>query len=71
MIKVASVELYRDQEVSSMVTKTYQEEVRGYLEITWAPQHVVFHMPRGNIIAYKADRIHEIVTYNEEQQNDS
>jgi hypothetical protein len=60
-MKVASVELYRQGEVSPMVSKTYIEEVRGHVRIEWHPHHVAFVMKNNTIIAYKADRIHEIV----------
>jgi hypothetical protein len=62
MIRVASVELYRQGETSPMVAKTYHEEVRGVRKIEWTPRHVVFHMNDDIIVAYNADRVHEVVT---------
>jgi hypothetical protein len=67
-MKVASVELYRDGEVSPMVSKTHIEEVRGHVRIEWTPHHVVFVMKDSGIIAYKADRVHEIVEHFEEEK---
>lgn len=43
-----------------------REEVRGYDIIEWAPNHVVFHMKDGTTLAYRADRVIELVTYVEE-----
>jgi hypothetical protein len=67
MIKNAQVTLIRDGEVSAIVNRTYAEDVSGFERIEWTPHHVVFHMPDGAMFAYKADRIYEIVTYNEEE----
>jgi hypothetical protein len=50
-----------------MVSKTYREEVRGFRKIEWTPQHIVFHMKDDTMIAYKADRVHEIITADEEE----
>jgi hypothetical protein len=65
-MNIANVELYRLGEVSPMVSKTYQEEVRGFQKIEWAPQHIIFHMKDETLIAYKADRVHELTTMIEE-----
>lgn len=67
-MKIAHVTLIRDEEPSAIVTKHYREEVRGFDSIQWAPSHVVFKMVDGTIIAYHADRIHELVTYIEEEE---
>ena len=66
-MKVANVTLIRDGETSPMVSRTYTEEVRGFSRIEWSPSHVVFYMKDDTIIAYKADRVHELVTYNENE----
>jgi hypothetical protein len=65
-MKVAAVTFVRDGEVSAIVNKTYVEEVRGFSDIQWTSTHVVFNMNDETIIAFKADRVHELVTYNEE-----
>ena len=66
-MKVAYIELYRIGETSPMVSKIYREEVRGFRKIEWTPQHIVFHMKDDTMIAYKADRVHEIITAREEE----
>ncbi len=60
-MKVAQVELYRIGESSPMVSKTYFEKVSGHIRIEWTPHHVVFVMKDSTVLAYKADRVHEIV----------
>lgn len=67
MKKIASVTLIREGEVSAIMNKTYVEEVRGFVSIEWAPSHVVFKMFDGTLIAYKASRIYELTTHNEEE----
>ena len=66
-MKVAIATLIRDGETSPMVTRTYVEEVRGFSRIEWSPSHVVFYMKDDTIIAYKADRVHELVTHFEDE----
>ena len=65
-MEVADVTLVRNGEVSAIMNKTYVEEVRGFSDIRWTSTHVVFNMVDGTIIAYKADRIYELVTHIEE-----
>ena len=67
-MKVAHVELYRIGEASPMVSKTYQEAVVDFRKIEWAPQHIVFHMKDDTMIAYKADRVHEIIVASNEEE---
>lgn len=63
---VAAVTLVRGEDsASAIMNKKYVEEVRGYVDIMWAPQHVVFNMKDGTTIAYHADRVYEIVTSEE------
>lgn len=71
-MKSAIVTLIREGEVSPMMINTYEETVRGILSIQYTPHHVVFQIQSGSIfdkdvIAYKADRIHEFFTYEEEE----
>ena len=66
MINIAHVTLIRDGDASAIMNRTYVEEVRGFFDITWAPNHVIFNMNDGTSVAYKADRVHELVTYKEE-----
>lgn len=65
-MKVAMVTLIRDTDPSPIMNQNYVEEVRGFSDIQWTSTHVVFNMVDGTIIAYKADRIYELVTHNEE-----
>jgi len=69
MVKSATVTLIRDGDssASSILNKFYDETVRGFDRIEWAPHHVVFYMTKQIEIAYKADRVHELVTYYEEE----
>lgn len=66
MTKIAFVTLVRDDAVSSIERKTYVEEVRGFVDITWAPKHVVFNMENGFIIAYNADHVCKIFSHEDE-----
>lgn len=67
-MKSASVTLVRDGEVSPMLAKTYQENIRGIIDIVYAPHHVVFILEDGCECAYKAEHIEEFATFYEEDQ---
>lgn len=41
------------------------EEVRGYNDIEWTHTHVVFIMNNRNVVAYRADTVLELSTYDE------
>jgi hypothetical protein len=66
-MKSATVTLIRDGEISPMMSRTYVEEVRGISDIQSTPTHIVFELNDGNVIGYKADRVYEFVTYNEDE----
>ncbi len=55
-----------EDEASTIMTRRYREDVRGYKEIRWTPSHVVFDMEDGTLVAYHTDRVFEVVTYKEE-----
>ena len=58
------VTLVRQEDaVSAIMTKNYAEDFRGVERIDWQPQHVVFNFGDGQLIAIRADRILEIVSY--------
>jgi hypothetical protein len=50
-------------DVSAIMTKTYSESFRGVERIEWQPHHVVFYFGDGQVAAIRADRILEIVSY--------
>jgi len=65
-MKVANVTLIRDEhETSAIMNSTYVEEVRGYESIDFGHTHIVFHMVDNNLIAYRADRVFDMATYEE------
>lgn len=66
-MRTATVTLIREGEVSPFVSRTYDENIRGIVDIKPTPTHIMFVLSDGNIIAYKADRIHEFVTYDEDE----
>jgi hypothetical protein len=68
-MKVAIVTLVRDVEeaAASVFNVNYTENVRGFSEIVWAPSHIVFQYENGNVIAYKADRVFELVVTTEDE----
>jgi len=66
-MKSATVTLILDGEISPMMSKTYQENIRGLIDIVYTPHHVVFVLKDNREVAYKADRIHEFLTYNEDE----
>ena len=66
-MKCATVTLIREGKSSPMLSKTYNESVRGIKDIVYTDYHVVFVLGNDNEVAYKADRIHEFVTYEEEE----
>jgi hypothetical protein len=49
-------------ESSTILSKTYTEEIRGVERIDWQPHHICFYFVDGNLFAVKADRIIEIIT---------
>jgi len=65
-MKSASVTLIRDGEVSSMLAKTYNESIRGIVDIIYQPNYIVFILEDKSEVAYKAERIQEFQTYYEE-----
>lgn len=67
-MKLANVTLIRDKQ-SPIFENTYIETV-PFWKITWAPQHVIFHVDEADVnelVVYRADRIHELVTEDLEQ----
>ena len=66
-MKSASVTLIRDGEVSPMLAKTYNESIRGIVDIIYQPHHIVFILEDKSEVAYKAERIQEFQTYYEEE----
>ena len=64
-MKLAHVTLVRDEPATAtIIAKQYIETV-PFWKITWAPQHVVFHVDEADendIVVYRADRIYELVT---------
>lgn len=69
-MKLAHVTLVREEPATATIlTKQYIETV-PFWKITWAPNHVVFHTNASDvneIVAYRSDRIHEIVTEDMEE----
>ncbi len=55
-----------EDEISTIMTRRYQEDVRGFRKIEWVPNHIIFHMKDDTLIAFHADRVFEVVTYKEE-----
>ena len=69
-MKVATVKLARLENTSAIITSTYTENVRGFERISYEPQHVVFHFPKGfeiEMLAYRASEVLEIFVENEEE----
>lgn len=68
---LAHVTLIRsDVPTATIIAREYQESI-PFWKITWSPDHVIFHVDETNenrFVAYKNDRVHEIVT--ERMQND-
>lgn len=64
-MKLAHVTLVRDDlATATIIVKQYVETV-PFWKITWAPQHVVFHVDEtdeNKLAVYRADRVYEIVT---------
>jgi hypothetical protein len=70
-MKVAQITIIRtsDQNTSSILLSEYIETI-PFWKITWAPQHIIFHTDMNDenqIIAYRADRIFDVVTEDLEQ----
>lgn len=69
-MKLANITLIRDEPATATIlAKQYIESV-PFWKITWAPQHVIFHVNASDedmIVVYRADRIYELVT--EELEN--
>lgn len=64
-MKLANVTLVRDEPATATILAKQYVETVPFWKITWAPQHVVFHVNETDeniIISYRADRIYEIVT---------
>jgi hypothetical protein len=66
-MKSATVTLIREGEASPMMSRTYDENIRGISDIQPTPTHIVFVLNDGNVVGYKADRVYEFVTYNEDE----
>ena len=66
-MKSASVTLIRDGEVSPMLAKTYDESIRGIVDIIYQPHHIVFILEDKSEVAYKAELIEKFVTFYEEE----
>ena len=66
-MKSATVTLIREGEVSPMMSRTYDENIRGISDIQYSAAHIVFVLIDGNVVGYKADRVYEFVTYNEDE----
>lgn len=67
-MKLAHVTLIRDKQ-SPIYEDTYIETV-PFWDIHWAPHHVVFFIDEADdkkIVAYRADRVFELVTENIEE----
>jgi len=65
-MKVATITLKKMGENSPMLSSTYTESIRSReIDITWAPQHVVFQLYDGIVIALRAEQIVEIYMENE------
>jgi hypothetical protein len=52
-----------EEQTSAILAKTYSENFRRVERIEWQPHHVVFFSADGPVIAIRADRITEIVSY--------
>lgn len=50
---------------SPMITKIYDESFREVQRIEWQPYHIVFHFKNEDFIAVRADRVLEMITYEE------
>lgn len=69
-MKLAHVTLIRtsEQPSSAIMSHQYQETV-PFWDIHWAPQHVVFFIDEADaskVIAYRADRVFELITEDHE-----
>jgi hypothetical protein len=47
------------------IESTFDEVFRGVQRLEWQPQHIVFHFKDDNFIAVRADRVLEMITYEE------
>lgn len=70
-MKLAQVTLIRsvDQSSSAVLSREYQETL-PFWKIEWTPHHVVFHVDEDDenkIVAYRSDRVFEIVTMDHEK----
>lgn len=69
-MKLAHVTLIRtsEQPASAIMSHQYQETI-PFWKIEWTPQHVVFFVDEADdrkILAYRADRVFDIVTEDHE-----
>lgn len=64
-MNIASVTLIRTVGASPGIDTYSYEYVRGYTDISWTPNHVVFNMEDGTIVSYRADRVFELTTSKE------
>ncbi len=67
-MKIAHVTLVREESATSTILTKYYQESIPFTDITWAPQHIVFHVSDTKLVAYRSDRVYELVT--EDFEND-
>jgi hypothetical protein len=46
-----------------MIGKIYDERFHGVERLEWQPKHIVFHFKNDAFIAVRADRVLEMITY--------
>lgn len=70
-MKLAHVTIIKTAEQpASAIMSTQHQETIPFWTIHWAPQHVVFFVDEADetkIVAYRADRVFEIITEDLEQ----
>lgn len=69
-MKLAYVTLVRDEPATATILAKQYTETVPFWKITWAPHHVVFHVnedDENELVVYRADRIYEIVTEDQEE----
>ena len=50
---------------STILTSTYTEEYRRVERLEWQPHHIVFYTAHGQVAAIRADRVIELVSFEE------
>lgn len=53
----------QEDNASAIMTKTYSESFRGVERIEWKPHHVIFYFGDGQVAAIRADRLIELVSF--------